>query len=113
MASSARIDLSRVGQSGLVGDGLVSERARRGNDLRRAAAHNPTAAARCHADIAVALASLTTATKRIGHNRKRGDGGEAGRRLIGEPDTLVAPLRQRFDLPPARQREAVHMTVSK
>jgi len=80
------------GQAGTFNYGLVTELARRGNDLLRVARDHPAPAAQNHADIARALGSLTTAMQRVAQNRVRGDAGEAGLRLVAKLDTFIAPL---------------------
>ena len=72
---------------------LVTALARRGHDLLRIALDHPGPAAKCHVDIARALGSITTAMQRVAQNRVRGDGGEAGLRLVAKLDAFIAPLR--------------------
>jgi two-component system chemotaxis response regulator CheY len=81
------------GQAGTFDYDLVTELARRGHDLLRIARGHPEQAARGHADIARAVASIATAMRRVAHNRVRGDGGEAGLRLLGKLDGFIGPLR--------------------
>jgi two-component system chemotaxis response regulator CheY len=81
------------GQAGTFDYALVTELARRGHDLLRIARSRPEQAARGHADIARALASIATAMQRVAHNRVRGDGGEAGLRLLGKLDVFIGPMR--------------------
>lgn len=78
-----------AGQAGLFGYGLVTDLARRGHELLRAAERNVAEAARCQDDLADVLRMLTTAMKRIGQNRMRGDGGEAGLMLLTKLDEMV------------------------
>lgn len=85
------------GQAGSFDYGLVTELARRAHDLLRVARARPEPAAQSHADIARALASVTTAMQRIAHNRVGGDGGEAGLRLLAKLDALIAPVRAALD----------------
>jgi DNA-binding response OmpR family regulator len=82
------------GQAGSFQYGLVTELARRGHDLLRIARARPELAARHHADIARALGSVATAMQRVAANRLRGDGGEAGLRLLAKLDGFIDPLRQ-------------------
>jgi CheY-like chemotaxis protein len=85
------------GQAGTFEYGLVTELARRGHDLLRRARARPEPAAHCHAEIARALGSLTTAMQRVASNRLRGDGGEAGLRLLAKLDGFIDPLRAALD----------------
>jgi two-component system chemotaxis response regulator CheY len=85
------------GQAGTFDYALVTELARRGHDLLRRARAHPEPAARCHAEIARALGSVATAMQRVAANRLRGDGGEAGLRLLGKLDGFIDPLRATLD----------------
>ncbi len=78
-----------AGQAGLFGYGLVTDLARRGHELLRAAERNAALSARCQGDLADVLRMLTTAMRRIGQNRMRGDGGEAGLMLLMKLDEMV------------------------
>lgn len=89
------------GQAGTFGYRLVTELAGRGHDLLRAARDNPEVGAREQAEIARAVTSLVTAMRRIARNRLRGNGGEAGVRLLGKFDGFVGPLRARLEQRPA------------
>lgn len=80
-----------------LGYGLVTRLVGRARDLTSAMERNPTAAARGHADTARALGMLATAMKRVAANRMGGDGAEAGRRLMGKIDGIVAPVRAALD----------------
>jgi two-component system chemotaxis response regulator CheY len=88
-----------AGQAGMFGYGLVSDLARRGNDLLRAAERNPTESWRCQGELAALLSTLTTAMKRVGQNRMSGDGGEPGLRLLTKLDDMAAPLLARLGTP--------------
>lgn len=81
------------GQAGTFDYALVTELARRGHDLLRAARAHPEPAARSHVEIARALGSITTAMQRVAANRLHGDGGEAGLRLLAKLDGFIDPLR--------------------
>ena len=85
------------GQAGSFDYGLVTELARRGHDLLRRARARPEPAAVRHAEIARALASVTTAMQRVATNRLHGDGGEAGLRLLTKLDGFIDPLRAALD----------------
>lgn len=83
-------------QASTMGYALVGELATRGADLLAAAEGDPALAASHHAEIGQAVASVTTAIKRVVQNRMLGDGGEMGLRLLGRLDDFVAPLRARL-----------------
>ncbi len=76
-----------------LGYGLISLLAARATDLVMAMAKNPAAATRGHAAAARALGSLLTPMKRVAQNRMAGDGAEAGLKLLGMIDGIVAPVR--------------------
>lgn len=83
-------------QARTLGYGLVAALAARATDLVAAMANNPGAAERDHAAAARALGSTVTAMKRVAQNRMAGDGAEAGRKLLGMIDSMVAPVRARM-----------------
>jgi hypothetical protein len=76
-----------------LGYGLVVMLAARAADLVNAMVHNPAASVRAHTGVSRALGALLTAMKRVAHNRMKGDGAEAGLKLLGAIDGVVTPVR--------------------
>jgi two-component system chemotaxis response regulator CheY len=87
-----------IGQAGMFGYALMSSLGQRGTDLVSAAEQTPSSSEGCHREIAGVLTMVITAMKRVGQNRMRGDGGEAGARLLARLDLLAAPLKVRIDI---------------
>jgi two-component system chemotaxis response regulator CheY len=73
--------------------GLLTMLVARAADLILAMTRNPAASSRGHAAMAAALTTLINAMKRVAQNRMRGDGGEAGLKLLTMIDGLVGPVR--------------------
>jgi two-component system chemotaxis response regulator CheY len=73
--------------------GLAAMLAGRAIDLIASMEHDPAGTARGHAAVSRALATVTTAMKRVAHNRMTGDGGEAGLKLLDMIDGIIAPVR--------------------
>ncbi len=85
--------------AGSFGYGLVADLSRQCLEILGNVDANPAMAAELQEEIGRVLATVATAMKRVAHNRVRGDGAEAGLRLLVKIGELVQPLNATLQAP--------------